>query len=219
MRCEGMLSQAVRELEKRLTPSFSIFKSLKAFAPSSVLSQVHRVPYQDLPLPHLRANNESIIEQQYRKIMHISWIEEPIFNGEIPQGSVPFWSGVRNYTKAGGNQPLKELADYALACLTTPTSNAVVERVFSILLNVKTKWRNSLGTEMVDSIIRIRSKLYFSNKCCKDFKITPKMVEKLNSTQLYSTRITSDVEPSSSHQIEEEEEEEDNLLEEIFSSM
>ena len=60
----------------------------------------------------------------------------------IPQEAVAFWSGVHQYQNSVQEFPFTDLAAYALTCLTTPTSNAVVERIFSFVTNVKTKNRN-----------------------------------------------------------------------------
>lgn len=48
------------------------------------------------------------------------------------------------YKNAGGKFIFKEVADFVLKLLLLPLSNAVVERVFSILNLVKTKIRNVL---------------------------------------------------------------------------
>lgn len=184
-RCFSVLTEALKQVEKRLPPSAGIYKGLSAFAPRNVLSQTDRVPYKELPLPYLRREKEDVIEQQYRKILHLPWSEESVFNGNIPTDTLAFWSGILQYKDSSGRRSFEELANYAMACLTTPTSNAVVERIFSTLTSVKTKSRNRLSTEMLDAIIRIRSHLSFQGKCCRDFKATPRMLELFNSANLY----------------------------------
>lgn len=186
-RCSNLLQEALTQVEKRLPVAKDIFRELSAFTPRKVLSQVERVPFTNLPLPHLRSCNEDIIEEQYRKILHVTWAEESIFYGEIPSDSVSFWSRVQQYKTSSGKYVFRELSDYALACLTTPVSNAVVERIFSTVTNVKTKSRNRLHTDMLDAIIRIRSYLQFQSKCCKDFKVTTRMLELFNSAIMYGT--------------------------------
>ena len=61
-----------------------------------------------------------------------------------------------------GVQMFRELAGFVLGALTLPLSNAVVERLFSILALVKSKVRNRLGLEMLDSLLRIRTHLHVS---------------------------------------------------------
>ncbi|KAG7178188.1 hypothetical protein Hamer_G003981 [Homarus americanus] len=82
-RCAGLLIEALKQVESRLPASAGIFQGLSAFAPRKVLSQTERVPFKDLPLPHLRSEKEDTIEQQYRKIRNLSWAEESAFDGKI----------------------------------------------------------------------------------------------------------------------------------------
>ncbi|KAG7174183.1 putative hAT family C-terminal dimerization region-containing protein 15 [Homarus americanus] len=182
-RCAGLLSEALKQVESRLPASMGIFKGLSVFAPCKVLNQTERVPFKDFPLPHLRSEKEDTIEQHYRKIHHLPWAEESVFDGKIPTDSISFRSGVLQYKNSTGKRPFEELGTYAMVCLTTPTSNAVVERIFSTVTNVKTKSRNHLGSEMLDTIIRVHSHFQFQGKCCRDFKVTPHMMELFNSAK------------------------------------
>lgn len=72
-----------------------------------------------------------------------------------------------------------------MSCLTTPTSNAVVERLFSSVTCVKNKLRNRLSSTMLDAIIRIRVHLQFKGKCCRNFEGTQHMLDLFNSVNTY----------------------------------
>ena len=144
-----------------------------------------------MPLPHLRKEKENEIEEQHGKILHSCWNEEAVFDGETPKDTVSFWCGVMRYENSLGNKPFAELANYVLACLTTPVSNAVVERIFSSVTCVKNKLRNRLGSNMLESIIRIRTKLQFVGKCCRDFKVSQTMLDLFNSQNMYVRKVTS----------------------------
>ena len=104
-----------------------------------MLSQIGRVPLAKLPMQYLMVDKLSEIDNQYRNIFLVNWRDEPVFKDGIPQEAVPFWSGVLQYQNSVQEFPFADLAAYALACLTTPTNNAVVERIFSYVTNVKTK--------------------------------------------------------------------------------
>ncbi|KAG7171889.1 hypothetical protein Hamer_G000820, partial [Homarus americanus] len=184
-RCAGLLIKALKLVERRLPASTGIFKGLSVFAPCKLLSQTEQVPFKDLPLPHLPNEKEDTIEQQYRKILHLSWAEKSVFYGKIPTDSLSFWSGVLQYKNSTGKRPFEELGTYAMAYLKTPTSNAVLETIFSTVTNVKTNSRNRLGSEMLDAIIRVRSHFQFQGKCCRDFKVTPHMMELFKSANMY----------------------------------
>ena len=184
-RCLDFLLEAVTQVEKRLPAAHNIFKGLSALHPNKVLDVTSRVPFSQLPLPHLRAEKCNVIEEQYRKIVHRDWKEEPIFNGTIPDTTVEFWSRIVQFQTCLGDKPFKELGTYALNCLTNPISNAVVERTFSLVTAVKTKQRNRMGLELLNAIIRIRSKLQFSDSCCINFKVTKPMLELFNAKNMY----------------------------------
>jgi len=70
--------------------------------------------------------------------------------------SVKFWASVSNMRNAGGDRPFLKLADFALKALTIPISNAVIERVFSVLASIKTKPRNRIQLDTLEALLRIR---------------------------------------------------------------
>ena len=90
--------------------------------------------------------------------------------------TVKFWVAVRRLTNANGDQCYKELADFALRSLSLPISNAVVERVFSVMAIVKTKLRNRMSFDMLVAIMRIRIHLKVLNECCINFQPTKSML-------------------------------------------
>ena len=175
-RCHKMLLEAASQLSQRMPHSSEIFRGLSFFQPSCVLSQVSKVPILKLPMQHLMAENMSEIDNQYCKIILVNWKDEATFSNGIPQGAVDFWSAILMYKNNMGEQSFKDYASYALACLTTRTSNAIVERIFSYVTNIKTKQRNRMSIEMLEAILRIRTNLHFGEECCRDFEVTDKMV-------------------------------------------
>lgn len=67
-----------------------------------------------------------------------------------------------------------------------PISNAVVERVFSVMNAVKTKFSNKMQFTMLTAILRIRIHFNVTNICCNSFTPSPKMYELFNS-KIYET--------------------------------
>ena len=55
----------------------------------------------------------------------------------------------------------------------------------SLVTAVKTKQRNRMGLELLNAIIRICSKLQFSDSCCINFKVTKPMLELFNAKKMY----------------------------------
>ena len=185
-RCLDFLLEAISQVEKHLPGTWNVFKGLSSLHPTKVLNLASRVPVSQLPLPHLRSEKVNEIEEQYRKIVHRDWKQDSSFDGTIPDTAVEFWSHVAEVQTSLGDKPFKELAAYALNCLTTPVSNAVVERTFSLLSSIKTKQRNRMKLELLNAIIRIRSKLQFDENCCVGFKTTRRMLELFTAKQLYA---------------------------------
>ena len=106
------------------------------------------------------------------------------FKDDIPTDAVSFWSGVLDYPNLVGYSTYGDLAAYALACLTTSTSNAVVERIFIC-------HRNKDKVKEQDDLFHARSHckdphhLYFKEKCCKNFVATKRMLELFTPKNMY----------------------------------
>lgn len=70
---------------------------------------------------------------------------------------VECWVGISQKTNASEDPIFKELSEFALRFLSLPISNAVVERIFSIMNTTKTKIRNRMGQRMLVALIRIKT--------------------------------------------------------------
>ena len=113
------------------------------------------------------------------------------------------------YKNVRGSQPFKELAGLALKILSLPVSNAVVERVFSVMNSVKTKPRNKMNFAMLDAILQIHLHFHTKKNCCKSFTPSSVIYEKFTS-RMYETKVQSTRDgPSTSTAIDSE----DTLIE------
>ncbi|XP_066960919.1 uncharacterized protein [Macrobrachium rosenbergii] len=187
-RCHTFIVDAVEQLEARLPPTKNLFKSLSNLHPSVILNQMARPEFQNLPFFKLLKTEEmDKIQQQYRNLLVVNWRDECVFDGKIPCDSVPFWVGLSSFKNGLGEHPFSEISDWALSSLVTPSSNAIVKRIFSQVSVVKTKLRNSVSTRMLDGIIRIRCHLQFRELCCKDFIPTSHMIT-LFSSNIYTSK-------------------------------
>ena len=86
-----------------------------------------------------------------------------------------FWCHVYNIKDAVGNFVMRDLAIFVLKLYSLPISNATVERVFSRVTSVKTKLRNRMCLELLDSILRVKMILEERKICCTDFQPTSDM--------------------------------------------
>ncbi len=182
--CHSFLQALLCQVEKRLPPSKTAFRGLGGLHHSKGLSQVAQLPFDQLPLPNLMADPD-LIQTQYRRIGLHPWREEEVFAAGLPREAEEFWSKVLDYQRSDNVKPYRELAQYALAALAVPVSNAVVERVFSHVTYVKSKYRNAMSSSMLDAIIRVRLHLRLQGLCCRDLKITRAMLDKCDSS-IYS---------------------------------
>lgn len=92
-----------------------------------------------------------------------------------------FWIMVRRIQNLNGERTYKDLANFALRALTLPTSNADIERIFSVMTIVKNKLRNRMLLPMLVAIIRIRVHLKVYGHCCPDYEPTRHMLDLFHS--------------------------------------
>nr|XP_012563314.1 unnamed protein product [Hydra vulgaris] len=185
-RCLQFLLRLLKELDQRLPENKEIFQGLSYLSPSKVLHQSSKMPFTHLPLRHIMKDKAQNIEDQYRKVSLVDWSSTELFeNSCIPKDTTEFWTAVRHYKNTSGDAAFKELADYCLTCLVLPISNAFVERIFSQVTFVKNKPRNRMSDKLLSCVVRVKAYLASRNKCCKDFKISDKMLTKLG-TDMYS---------------------------------
>ncbi|KAF0707366.1 Reverse transcriptase domain-containing protein, partial [Aphis craccivora] len=117
------------------------------------------------------------IEMQWRKINLITW-SNTSFAGI-------FWAEVKKFKDASGSNPFEELADFAFMLLALPFSNAAVEKVFSQMNLVKTKTSNRMGSNLLISILHIRSGLKRHEKCCDSYVIPDTVLHKIGTKESY----------------------------------
>ncbi|KAG0414406.1 hypothetical protein HPB47_008440 [Ixodes persulcatus] len=70
-----------------------------------------------------------------------------------------------------------------------PLSNADVERVFSLMNVVKSRYRNRMKNPMLSGILHLRYGLKFRGVCCRDFQLTAKMLQLFNSKNMYGSAV------------------------------
>ncbi|EFA12405.1 hypothetical protein TcasGA2_TC016407 [Tribolium castaneum] len=158
----------------------------------------HREKFVELPFieEFTQAKDIGNLENQYHKLLNVDWckhLDEEVFNNVYL-----FWPQVLKYKDAGEKFVFKELADFALRVLSLPSSNACVERIFSVMNCVKTKSRNKMQEEMLAAILRIRTYSSNANICCYNFKPSKAMFKKFTS-DIY-TKMETDTRQETQHE-------------------
>lgn len=167
-RCSQYLITLLRELLKRIPSNMLILKTSIKLCRKLILNTIKKTSLEDLPIALLDTETDlTEIENQLRKLPFIDW--SLYFANQVMESSTAFWSNVRLHKDNGGSQPFEKLAKFALKIVSLPFSNAVVERVFSVMNATKTKPRNKMNFTMLDAILRIRMHFYTRKMCCQSF--------------------------------------------------
>lgn len=130
----------------RLPDNFMVLDKISMFSVENILRSKKDSILEILE--HFKINDIDEILRQYNVIHFIKW--------ENDADTIKFWAEVLKYKDACGNYPFLYLAKFAISLLCLPWSNAEVERVFSQVNLVKTKLRNRMNIDTLNSILCIR---------------------------------------------------------------
>lgn len=181
-RAAEFLKGLLNQLFKRLPDSIDHFRKLQAFSPCICLSHVARFKFSDLPFINMFCdeNKLSVLENQYNLLLEVKW--ETVYGAHIFKSCYTFWPIVAKHTRASAELAFKELSDFVLLLLSLPTSNASVERVFSIMNLTKNKLRNKMQLQLLTSLLSIKTTMYNKKKCCSTFEADTAMLKKFNNS-------------------------------------
>jgi hypothetical protein len=185
------LKKLLQELVQRLPLSINHFKGTQALSPGVCLSKTIKLKFLDLPLIDTFINKKDLFkaESEYNSLNNVDW--DVLYGKDILIDSYRFWPIVAQHKDAGGSLAFNIIAEFALKILSLPMSNATVERIFSIMNATKDKLRNRMATEMLNSILTIKSHAFTNNYCCKNFVCTQNMFEKFNNS-IYNNETESE---------------------------
>lgn len=180
------------QLVERLPTNLDSFKSMRLLSPCNCLNQEKSCKFKNLPIvSYILPGERDTVENQWRKLPLVQWKNE-FKGGNIPNNLLKFWPTVFNFKDGAGQQVFKELATVVLHMLSLPTSNAAVERAFSIMNTVKTKIRNQMNLDILQAIMHIKIFYTSRGQCCKDFVPTNAMLTLFNSNMYNKTSETDD---------------------------
>lgn len=171
------------QILQRFPPNLLFFKTFKQFSINICCNPVAQPSFGSiLPIlkPVLRAGVPTdLYESQWRKMPFVNL--KNIFGDDITTHLNSAWPKIYSYQDAAGNQPFKELAEMVLNMLCVPTSNACVERVFSVMNTTKTKIRNKIQYELLEALLRINTHFKTTSICCDKYNPSPEMLKLFNS--------------------------------------
>ena len=186
-RAVSYIRKLCTQLIQRLPENLKYFRKLKSLSPSVCLSPT-RPKFEDLPFLEIFANKNEfgLLENQYNKLSTVNWSDT--LNPKQLTDAHKFWAEVFVFKNAGGKFIFRELAKFVLILLSLPSTNAVVERVFSVMNSVRTKFRNRMLLQLLDAILRIKMRFYSNKTCCQSFNASKDMVKDFNARTLYSDK-------------------------------
>lgn len=188
--CFVYLKKILKEMINRLPENMNVFKVFSQF---SILKCGNSLSQPKFSIIHdalkIFMDPEvalGVYESQWGKLAFVNW--KDYFNDEIPTNLLDFWPKVYDYHDAAGTYHFRELSLAVLNMLVIPTSNACVERVFSIMNYTKTRLRNKIQYDLLDALLRIINYMNVNKLCCNSFNPTDKMLNKFNSNVMYETQ-------------------------------
>ncbi|KAK3918936.1 Zinc finger protein 862 [Frankliniella fusca] len=189
-RCANFLVRLTKELVERLPTCVEVVERLRFFAPERALALQARPKFQQLPLDLIPDTmDRETIESQWAALGELRLVDIMPEVEDLSTINVEdFWGRVWQLKDAEGEQPYRKLAEYVLTIISLPLSNAVVERIFSIMGVVKTKLRNRMSLKMLAAILLVRAHLGSRDVCCKSFEPSPAMIERFTSATMYDPK-------------------------------
>jgi len=169
-------SNPILPLVNMLTPSVALSSKMRKKYPSITFlsEQLHRI-----------VNGDSNIQKLDDQRCTVVLVRLP---NEIQTEKEPdkFWTLIKELETG----QFIDLAEFALAVLSLPHSNASCERVFSKINCIKTKSKNRLITSTVSATVITSKCLKKNNGNCICFQLTKLMFDSVSYTSLYPFLVT-----------------------------
>ena len=171
------------QLQSRLPENIRILRKISSMDPRNVLAEGSSRDVSEIAAHYESLNIDvSMVESELRRLGHTTLTATPF------SPWLTFWAEVANLKS--GNVPLFPNLTRLVSILACfPSSNATVERMFSEMGAAKTKARNRITVEMVESVLHIRHNIRRRGESCSSFAILPPMLERFNQSMYDHKRL------------------------------
>ncbi|CAL9702146.1 unnamed protein product [Knipowitschia caucasica] len=190
-RCVAFTISLTNELRVRLPDNIEALQYMSVFNVVETLKH-NKSPAEIAKIAKLLGFSPADIDkivQQWRAIHLSRWNET--------NNTVGFWSEIWKFRDAADINPFQELAMAAVSVLSLPHSNAEVERVFSQMSVVKSKLRNRMSLQTLNSILYVRYGLKLCGEACYEHKLPDNVLQLFGTSAAYSFKSAPSVaEPS-----------------------
>ena len=183
-KCRDFLLQLIVEVQKRLPDNIKLLSQLTSLSPEEAMKP--NCPSVIPIATHFRAisGDPEQVELQWRALRREHW--QSVQEGDPKRiDRESFWVEVGEKKMADGEAKYHNIYQLATSLLTMPVSNAEVERLFSQMNCVKTGLRNRMQIGMLESVLRVRSRLHATNQTCVTYPISAKMLSIFRTSVVY----------------------------------
>lgn len=183
-RCINFILTLIDQIKIRLPDNIKVLENISMISVEETCKPIKGTIIELLEI--LGKNSDFIekVQNQWQIVHLVKWKETT--------DTKKFWYEIYNYKNGTGENPFKELANFALELLIIPHSNAEVERLFSTMNIVKNKLRNRLQLPMLCAILSVKAGLNRYNMCCHSYEIPENIVAKIKTIETYSTNNVAD---------------------------
>ncbi|XP_052131690.1 uncharacterized protein LOC113215455 [Frankliniella occidentalis] len=142
------------------------------------------IPFADL-VPRAKPADLQALDDQWRRLP----LDPDIPDEVLAEEEVDvFWHKIGQLTDSDGELKYSVLAEFVLAVLSLPHSNADVERIFSKITLIRTRLRNRLVTPTVEGLCLASDCVKSAPGCCGSFEPPEKMLNSMTSGTLYGSK-------------------------------
>ena len=180
IRCLQFYQAAFSESVNRLPPQQGIMRSLAFLEPTVALGVNKTIQKSNISLGPLTQKfktkiNSELVENEWCLLSSFFSTEEKAAYLNLPV--LEFWKQIDECQNFNCEYLFRNLAKLAKICLSFPHSNATVERIFSMVSDIKTKKRNRLSSETLSALVRVKLDMKDMKKMCYDYPVSDEMLK------------------------------------------
>ncbi|XP_039968257.1 uncharacterized protein LOC120780053 [Bactrocera tryoni] len=148
--CRKFIAQLIYQRRQRLPANFLNLKDTNLFSVENSLKtkKIKLHEHFEQQMEDFTVDEITILKKQWQKLSTYEWANK--------NSTIDFWISVYEYKNALNENPFQELSSFVMKFLVLPFSNAEVERIFSGMNLIKTKIRNRMILNTMNSLLYIR---------------------------------------------------------------
>lgn len=174
------------EMQKRLPINDDFFKNMQFLDPTFAFYHTNRLKFG------ININNLAVLFKEHLDLTKVSleWQMLPSTYNEFQISEFSkmpideMWIKIADEKNFSDEDIFQNLGKLAILILSLPHSNAEAERIFSAVTDIKTKKRNRIGENTLNSMCVLRSSLSSNNNNCIKYNVSEAHL-KLHNTAMY----------------------------------